>query len=399
MDARATGGFLRFFDELPDPRAANHVHRLSGLFAIAIVAVICGADSWVDVAMFAQSKRAWLGTFLDLERGVPSHDTFGRVFARIDPDAFERCFRNWMASLKAAGCGGSQGSGGSRLIAIDGKSIRRSFEHAWDKSGMVHLVSAFADANRMVFAQVAVQDKGNEIGAIRHLLGVLDLGEGDVITIDAIGCQKEIAEQVAIDRDADYVLAVKDNQPTLHKAVKHLLDEAILENFAGLRHDFVESVDGDHGRIETRRLWMTDELGHLPEAISSQWPALASVAVVESTRESSDGKRSSSSSSSSSSSIERRYFISSMDRLDAAAMAGHVRGHWGIENRLHWQLDVSFGEDQRRVRKDHGAENFSRLCRMALNLLKSDKSLKVGVKAKRLRAGWDEPYLLWLMTG
>ena len=163
----------------------------------------------------------------------------------------------------------------------------------------------------------------------------------------------------------------------------------MLENFQHVPHDFIETVDGDHGRIETRRVWMTDQLQHLPEVITSQWPALASVTLVESTRESSDGKRS----------TERRYFISSIRRLDAKAMAGHIRGHWGIENRLHWQLDVSFGEDQRRVRTDHGAENFSRLCRMALNLLKNDRSLKVGVKAKRLRAGWDEPYLLRLMTG
>ena len=215
MDAQATGGLLRFFEELPDPRAANHIHRLADLFAIAICAVICGADSWVDVAMFAQSKRGWLGTFLDLDHGVPSHDTFGRVFARIDPDAFERCFGNWMASLKD-----QHQQQGTRLIAIDGKSIRRSFEHAWDKSGMTHLVSAFAEANRLVFAQVAVADKANETDAIPRLLELLDLGAGDVVTIDALGCQKQVAEQIAITRDADYVLAVKANQPTLHRAVK-----------------------------------------------------------------------------------------------------------------------------------------------------------------------------------
>ena len=385
MDAQATGGFLRFFDELPDPRASNHVHRLGDLFAIAICAVICGADSWVDVAMFGQSKRAWLSTFLDLERGVPSHDTFGRVFARIHPDAFERCFSNWMASLKVQG---------QRLIAIDGKSIRRSFEHAWDKSGMVHLVSAFAQTNHMVFAQVATkncggEDRSNEIEAIPRLLELLDLGEGDVVTIDAIGCQKQIAEQIALKKDADYVLAVKGNQPTLHEKVKRLLEEAVLENFAGMPHDFSETIDGDHGRIETRRVWMTDQVQHLGEAILAQWPALSSVALVESTREM-PGSRSV---------VERRYFISSLQDVDAAKMATCIRGHWGIENRLHWQLDVSFGEDQRRVRKDHGPENFSRLCRMSLNLLKSDKSLKVGIKAKRLRAGWDEPYLLKLLTG
>jgi len=385
MDAQATGegcalshgGFLRFFLDLPDPRAANSVHKLSDIFAIAICAVICGAEGWVDVEMFALSKQAWLGTFLDLEHGIPSHDTFGRVFGRIDPDAFERCFNNWMATLRSAGV---------RLIAIDGKSIRRSFEHAWDKSGMVHLVSAFAEANRLVFGQVAVRDKSNEIEAIPRLLELLDLTDS-VVTIDALGCQKQIARQI-VESKADYVLAVKENQPVLHEKVKRLLDEAILEDFSGLNHDFVQRVDGDHGRIETRRVWMTDQVQHLPQFILNDWTALASVAVVESVREI-NGK----------SSTERRYFISSVSRMDAQAMASYVRGHWSVENNLHWQLDVSFGEDDRRIRKDHGAENFSRLCRIALNLIKSDKSLKVGVKAKRKKAGWDEPYMLRLLTG
>jgi predicted transposase YbfD/YdcC len=376
--AVATGGFLRFFSELPDPRAPNRIHKLSDLFAIAICAVICGAESWVDVVMFAESKRAWLGTFLDLSHGIPSHDTFGRVFARIDPDAFERCFGNWITSLR---------SQGTRLVAIDGKSIRRSFEHAWDKCGMVHLVSAFAQANGLVLAQVAVADQSSEIQAIPRLLELLDLKDS-VISIDALGCQKQIAEQIVTQNKADYVLAVKQNQPLLHEKVTKLLDEAILEKFKNLRHDFAEEVDGDHGRIETRRVWMTDQVQHLPSAVLDEWTALASMAVVESIREI-NGKSSS----------ERRYYISSLQHLDAKAMGGYIRGHWSVENNLHWQLDVSFGEDLRRVRKDHAAENFSRLCRMALNLLKSDKSLKVGIKAKRLRAGWDEPYMLRLLMG
>ena len=386
MDAQATaeccalrtGGLLRFFGDLPDPRAANVVHKLTDLFAIAICAVICGAEGWVDVELFARSKQAWLSTFLDLRHGIPSHDTFGRLFARIDPDAFERCFMNWMSSLK---------SSGTKLVAIDGKSIRRSFEHAWDKSGMVHLVSAFVEQNRMVFGQIAVRDKSNEIEAIPRLLKLLDLADS-VVTIDAIGCQREIARQIVTEKQADYVLAVKENQPTLHEKVQRLLDEAILEKFAGLNHDFIETVDGDHGRIETRRLWMTDQVQHLPESILNEWCALSSIAVVESVREA-NGKTS----------RERRYFISSISTVDAKAMAGYVRGHWSVENNLHWQLDVSFGEDDRRIRKDHGAENFSRLCRMALNLVKSDKSVKAGMKAKRKKAGWDEPYLLKLLTG
>lgn len=386
MDAQATaeccapaaGGFWSFFSDLPDPRAANVIHKLSDIFAIAICAVICGAEGWVDVQMFAEAKQAWLSTFLDLSHGIPSHDTFGRVFARIDPDAFERCFMSWMQSLQ---------SSGRKLVAIDGKSIRRSFEHAWDKSGMVHLVSAFVEQNRMVFGQIAVRDKSNEIEAIPRLLGLLDLTDS-VVTIDAIGCQKQIARQIVTDKQADYVLAVKENQPALHQKVKRLLDEAILEKFCGLNHDFIETVDGDHGRIETRRLWMTDQVQHLPQCILDDWCALASVAVVESVREI-NGKTS----------IERRYFISSISTMDAKAMAGYVRGHWSVENNLHWQLDVSFGEDDRRIRKDHGAENFSRLCRMALNLVKSEKTVKAGMKAKRKKAGWDEPYLLKLLTG
>lgn len=378
MDAQATGGFLRFFSDLPDPRAANRIHRLSDIFAIAVCAVICGAQGWVDVQMFAESKRNWLGTFLDLQHGIPSHDTFGRIFSRIDPDAFERCFGSWMTSLR---------SGGTRLVAIDGKSIRRSFEHSWDKSGMAHLVSAFAAENRMVFGQVAVADKSNEMKAIPRLLELLDIPDS-VVTIDALGCQKEIAEQIVIHNKADYVLAVKENQPVLHEKVKRLLDEAILEGFKGLRHDAARSVDGDHGRIETRQVWMTDAIESLPSSILEGWPGLASLSAVESKREA-NGQTSS----------ERRYFISSVSNVDARAMGEYIRGHWNVENGLHWQLDVSFGEDDRRIRRDHGAENFSRLCRMALNLLKSDKTLKVGVKAKRLRAGWDEPYLLRLLTG
>jgi len=389
MDAQAigkgcappVGGFLRFFAELPDPRAANIVHRLGDILIIAICAVICGADSWVDVEIFGNAKLSWLSTFLELPRGIPSHDTFGRVFAAIDPDAFERCFQNWMSALRGSG---------TRLIAIDGKSIRRSFEHAWDASGMAHLVSAFASENHLTFAQVAAAGKGQELAAMRQLLELLALDEATVVTIDALGCQRDVAQRI-VQREADYVLAVKENQSTLLAAVRRVMDEAILEKFVGLRHDYFESVCGDHGRIETRRVWVSDQaVGHLGE-VACEWPALASVAVVESTREVlGSGKPPA---------RQRRYYISSIEQPDAKTMGQIIRGHWGIENSLHWQLDVSFGEDLRRVRKDHAAENFSRLCRIAANLLKSEKTARIGVKAKRLKAGWDEPYLLRLLTG
>jgi predicted transposase YbfD/YdcC len=380
MDGQATGGILRFFGDLPDPRAHNVIHQLHDIFVIAICAVICGASGWVEVEEFGRSKQAWFKTFLDLPGGVPSHDTFGRVFARVDPDAFERCFTAWTAALPAA-------AGGLKLIAIDGKAIRRSFQHAWDKSGMAHLVSAFVDANHIVFGQVAVADKANEIVAIPRLLALLDLA-GATVTIDAIGCQTEVARQIA-ETEGDYVLAVKENQPTLHQKVKMLLDDAILDGFEGMRHGTFQSTDGGHGRIETRRVWVTDEVHWLGEDLLARWPGLGSVAAVECRREDlGTGKTS----------TERRYFISSRKGVDAKAMAEAVRGHWSVENKLHWQLDVSFNEDQRRIRKDHGAENFSRLCRLSLNLLARDKSAKIGIHGKRLKAGWDEPYLLRLLT-
>jgi len=377
MDGQATGGILRFFMDLPDPRAGNTIHKLHDILVLALCAVICGADGWAEVEVFANAKLAWFSTFLDLEHGIPSHDTFGRVFSRLNPDAFERCFVAWTRAIV-------QGAGG-RLIAIDGKSIRRSFEHAWDKSGMAHLVSAFVDANHLVFSQLAVEDKSNEIDAIPRLLGLLDL-EDATVTIDAMGCQKEIARQIK-EAGGDYVLAVKENQPMLHHKVSTLLDEAILENFEGMSHDGIQLSDDDHGRVETRRVWVTDELNHLGP-LQADWPGLASLAVVECKREVLAGKTS----------VDRRYFISSLKGVDAGRMAAAIRGHWSVENKLHWQLDVSFREDERRIRKDHGAENYSRLCRIALNLLKQDRSVKIGIHGKRLKAGWDEPYLLRLLT-
>jgi predicted transposase YbfD/YdcC len=383
MDAQAmgggcatpSGGFLRFFDDIPDPRGCNTIHRFTDILVLAFCGVLCGADSWVHVELFAKSKLAWFKTFLELPAGIPSHDTFGRVFSLLNPDAFERCFTAWMSSVANPDAG--------RLIAIDGKSIRRSFEHGWDKSGMAHLVSAFVAANQMVFAQVAVKDKENEITAIPKLLELIDL-QGAVVTIDAMGCQREIARQITA-AGGDYVLAVKDNQKTLHHKVAALLDEAVLDSFKGMRHGFVQTVDGDHGRIETRRVWVTDEAKWIN--LDEPWPQLGSLAMVESVREVNDKT-----------STERRYFISSLQGTDASRMAGLVRGHWGIENKLHWQLDVSFREDERRIRKGFAAENFSRLCRMALNRLKADQSTKAGIQGKRLKAGWDEYYLFKLLT-
>jgi predicted transposase YbfD/YdcC len=367
------------FADLSDPRRAQgRRHRLSDMIVIAVTAVICCADSWADVADFGQAKLKWFKTFLDLPHGIPCCDTFERVFARLDPDGFERCFMNWAAALVE--------SSGGKLVAIDGKRIRRSFDHAWDHSTATHLVSAFVHENQTVMGQLAVDCKENEIVAIPKLLELLDLS-GAVVTIDAMGCQTDIAGKIT-ENGGDYVLAVKGNQPALHDALKRNLDEMILENFQGVRHGFVQSVDGDHGRIETRKLWVIDQLNDWLDADQhARWKNLRSVAVVESIREVPLKPPS----------IERRYFISSLGGVDAQTMARCVRGHWSVENKLHWVLDVSFSEDQARQRKDHSAENFSRLRRIALNLLRRETTKKRGIKGKRLNAAWDHDYLLKLL--
>lgn len=373
---------MTHFASLPDPRSPlGKRHVLSDMLTIAICAVICGADSWCAVEEFGRAKHKWFATFLELPHGVPSHDTFGRVFAALDPAAFEACFGAWTAALSAGGRG--------KLVSFDGKSLRRSFEHAWDHSGMAHLVSAFVGANRLVLGQVALQagvGRGpgdNEITALPKLLDLLDL-RGATVSIDAIGCQRSVAAKV-LEKGADYVLCVKENQPTLHAKLKALLDEAVLDGQMPLDH--FHEVDGDHGRIETRRVWATDQIQHLH--LPEPWPGLASVACVRRVREVIGGD----------SGDEWSYYVSSIRRPSAAALAGVIRGHWGIENQLHWHLDVSFAEDACRVRKGHGAENFSRLRRIALNLLQREATNPRGIKIKRQRAGWDHDYLLRVLTG
>lgn len=374
MDAQATARIPRPFLQMPDPRASNRRHKLIDILTIALFAVICGADGWVAVVAYSRAKLAWLKTFLELPHGIPSHDTFGDVFACLDPDAFERCFQEWMVSVVELS--------GGKLVAIDGKSLRQSFEHGWDKSGMAHMVSAFVEANRMVLAQVKTEGKGQELSAIEKLLEILHL-EGAVVSIDALGCQKELAQRIVAAK-AHYVLQVKENQPTLHQRLKATLDEAVLDNFAGLCSDCFEQTDAGHGRIESRRLWVCWEVALLGE-LAREWPGLKCMAVLESRRQIIGQKQS----------VERHYYISSLDgRSTAKRLAGYIRGHWSVENNLHWQLDISFREDERRIRTGHGAEHFSRLCRMALNMLKKETSQKTGIAIKRQTCGWDNDYLL-----
>jgi len=378
MDAPVTGEILRVFEELPDPRGRNVRHKLMDILTLALCGIICGAGDWVAVVFYARQKEAWFKSFLELPNGIPSHDTFSRVFARLNPEELEKCFVAWMGTLVSLG--------GGKLVAIDGKSLRRSFEHGWDKSGMVHMVSAFVQANKMVFSQIACDGKGQELDAIRKLLQLLDL-EGSVVTIDALGCQASIAELIVKAR-ADYLLQVKDNQPTLHAKIQTLLAEAALEKMAGWKGDFYQETHGGHGRIETRKLWVTWEVNHLGD-LAKLWPGLKSVALVERTRRIGGEV-----------SVQKHYYISTLDgRKSARQFLELSRGHWSVENNLHWQLDVSFGEDQRRNRKGHGAENFSRMSRISLNLLKNEKTAKCGIKTKRLGCGWKNDYLLKVIAG
>jgi predicted transposase YbfD/YdcC len=360
------------FAGLKDPRREhNRLHVLWDIIAITICAVVSGADSWVEVAKYGQRKLAWLQTFLELPNGIPAHDTFGRVFALLDPAGLQEGFRNWMEALVEATAG--------RVIAVDGKTLRHSFDTAAGK-GPLHLVSAWATANRLLLGQQAVDSKSNEITAIPELLKILDLA-GAIVTSDAMGCQKAIAAQI-VSAGADYVLALKDNQETLHNDVQQLFLDGLENNFAGMEHHYHRSVDKDHGRVETRHYHVVPVPEELAERHSA-WEGLRSLGMVFSERQVGNAEVT----------YETRFFINSLaPRVKTFARA--VREHWGIENSLHWILDISFREDESRLRKDHGPENMALLRRLAASLLQQEDSAKVGVACKRKQAGWDNDYLL-----
>ncbi len=326
-----------------------------------------GADGWVAIAEFGHAKEAWFRHFLELPNGIPAHDTFGRVFALLAPEAFEACFRAWVASIRTVIPG--------EIIAVDGKTLRRSHNRAKGLAAL-HLVSAWATANRMVLGQVATDAKSNEITAIPQLLALLML-KGAIVTIDAMGCQTKIAEQI-VDQGGDDVLALKGNQDVLAAEVEEAFIEADAKDYAGVESEALDTVERGHGRVETRRYRTLGELSGVPR--SALWKGMNMIGMVESTRESA-GKIS----------RETRFFIGSIG-TDVGDFARAVRAHWGVENDLHWSLDVAMREDDCRVREKQARENLAVLRHIAMSRLKND-STKLGIKNKRLKAGWNERYL------
>ena len=355
---------LKYFGELTDPRVERtREHLLEEILFLAIAAVLSGAESWNDIEDYATAKREWFQTFLRLPGGIPSHDTFNRVFAALNPEELEQGFAAWVRSIAQLTAG--------EVIAIDGKALRGTRQAG--QKAIVHMVSAWASGNNLVLAQRKVDDKSNEITAIPKLLAALEL-TATVVTIDAIGCQRAIAQQIT-EQKADYILAVKENQG-------HLLAD-VKDSFRMLAADAVaEEIDCGHGRVERRRCAVVGDLTLLEKA--SEWAALRCLVRIEAERfHKSTGQ------------IERetRYYITSL-APDATRLNRAIRQHWGIENKLHWVLDVAFGEDHSRKRTGHAAQNFSLLTRIALNLLQQDRKSKRGIKGKRLKAGWDNDYLL-----
>ena len=365
---------LAHFQTLPDPRMPRtRRHALADILVITLCGVICGADDWAALERFGNAKLKWFQTFLALPHGIPSHDTFGRVFAALDPEAFKAAFLAWVGTLAAVMPGD--------VIAIDGKTLRHTFDTAADKAA-IHMVSAWATAQGLCLGQVKTDAKSNEITAIPKLLEVLALA-GRVVTIDAMGCQTAIARAIHA-KGGDYVLSLKGNQTRLHDDIRTFFLDAEAHAFAGTPHTTAETVDGDHGRIEIRRAWATDALAWLADR--PRWPGLRSVLRVDATRTLGDRTTG-----------ETRFFISSLPP-DAALLARVVRSHWAIENSLHWVLDVAMHQDQTRIRTDHAPENLAILHHIALNLLKQDRTETLGIKNKRLAAGWDHDYLLRLVV-
>lgn len=361
---------LDAFQPIADPRQlAKCEHRLVDLLVIAAGTLLCGGEGFNDMELFARTRHDWLKTFLALPGGVPRHDTFNRLFQALDPQAFLNAFARWVASVRLPHAG--------EVMALDGKALRRAVRPG---ESVRHLISVWACENRLVLGQRQVDDKSNEITAVPELLRALDLA-GCIVTADALHCQKTIAREIT-EADADYVLALKGNQGTVQEEVRRYLDDAITRGAKELAA--LVTTDKDHGRVEVRRYWQSERIEWFADR--KKWEGLRSVGVVESTR-TLGGKTT----------VERRYYLSSLP-VDVTTFARAVRGHWGIENRLHWCLDVVMGEDQSRVRSGHAAQNLALVRKWALNRLRADQTRPASLRAKRLIAAWDRDFLRQLLT-
>ena len=359
------------FANVEDPRRGP-LHDLIDILTIAICAVICGANDFVAIADYGKAKQSWFEKHLRLKYGIPTDDTFRRVFEAIKPEAFESSFIAWVASVNDVMAG--------EVINIDGKALRRSHDRA-NGTEMIHLVSAWAGGKGFILGQEKVATKSNEITAIPELLNKLAL-KGCIVTIDAMGCQSKIASLIQ-QEGADYVLALKGNQGEIHDAVKLVFEHGEQTGFKHLQHDYHRTFEKGHGRLETREYWTTDVVDPIAEMSGKPlWEGLMSIGKVKSRRVEKDKT-----------SEETRYYLSSLSS-NAKEFAKAVRSHWSIENSLHWVLDVAFREDESRTRTGNGAENLSIVRRIALNMLKQEQTAKCGIANKRLRAGWDDKYLL-----
>jgi predicted transposase YbfD/YdcC len=365
----------KVFDSLTDPRVERTKrHPLINILTISICAIIAGCDDFQSISEYGKSKKSWFEKFLDLQHGIPSRDTFNDVLNRLNPHEFAEAFTQWVCSL---------GDLKDDIVALDGKVMRGTLDKA-NGNPAIHLVSAWSVKNNMCFGQIKVSDKSNEITAIPKLLKLIDI-EDATVTTDAMGTQHKIGDQI-VEEKGNYVLALKGNQGEFHEDIKLFLDTHLQDEFTKIEHDVFSHINGDHGRIETRKVWLISDVEWLIER-HPRWKSIRGIAMIESWREV-GGKET----------YERRYYITSHHDKSAEFIAKTIRGHWHVENKLHWQLDVSFNEDYNRLRSGNAAENFALINKIALNLLKNEKSIRLGVKNKRLKAGWDDAYMMKVLT-